>query len=104
LKTDEFKTPILVARELIEVLSASMVGRPAPARMIADEVGEQVGPWQIQRPVCAARLAASYKGAQREDVEGLPDEFRFHDLRHYYASLLISEGSDVKVARETARA
>ena len=29
-------------------------------------------------------------------VEGLPAKFRYHDLRHFYASLLISEGADIK--------
>ena len=30
-------------------------------------------------------------------MAGLPEGFRFHDLRHFYASLLISSGLDVKV-------
>jgi integrase len=103
LKTDESKTPIPVARELVEALSASMVGRPASAWVIADEAGGQVGPWQVQRAVRAARAAATYKDAEGEKIEGLPEEFRFHDLRHYYASLLISEGSDVKVVQARLR-
>lgn len=34
---------------------------------------------------------------------GLPDEFRFHDLRHYFASLPIASGLDVKVVRARPR-
>jgi integrase len=58
---------------------------------------------QVQRAVRAAREAATYKDAEGEEIEGLPDEFRFHDLRHYYASLLISEGADVKVVQARLR-
>jgi hypothetical protein len=35
--------------------------------------------------------------------EGLPDGFRFHDLRHFYASLLISSRLDVKVVQSRLR-
>ena len=52
-----------------------------------------MGPWQLQRAFRAARSA----------VEGLPEGFRFHDLRHYYASLLISSGLDVKVVQTRLR-
>jgi integrase len=53
------------------------------------EAGRQMSPWQLQRAFWAARA----------QVPDLPEGFRFHDLRHYYASLLISSGPDVKVAR-----
>jgi len=36
-------------------------------------------------------------------VEDLPEGFRFHDLRHYYASLLINSGLDVKVVQARLR-
>jgi integrase len=36
-------------------------------------------------------------------VAGLPAGFRFHDLRHYFASLLISAGLDVKVVQSRLR-
>jgi integrase len=39
----------------------------------------------------------------RAKVADLPDGFRFHDLRHYYASLLVSKGLDVKVAQARLR-
>jgi integrase len=39
----------------------------------------------------------------RKAVEGLPEGFRFHDLRHYYASLLIASGADVKVVQARLR-
>jgi integrase len=34
---------------------------------------------------------------------GLPEGFRFHDLRHYMASLLIASGGDVKVVQARLR-
>ncbi|MFF2275989.1 tyrosine-type recombinase/integrase [Agromyces sp. NPDC058126] len=46
-----------------------------------------------QRPVQAAR----------ETVDGLPEGFRLHDLRHYYASLLIASGLDVKTVSVLVR-
>ncbi|MBB2745925.1 UNVERIFIED_ORG: integrase [Microbispora rosea subsp. rosea] len=39
----------------------------------------------------------------RGKVQDLPTGFRFHDLRHYLASLLISSGADVKVVQARLR-
>jgi len=39
----------------------------------------------------------------RAKVAGLPDGFRYHDLRHYLASLLIAEGNDVKTVQARVR-
>ncbi|MBA2768527.1 MAG: tyrosine-type recombinase/integrase, partial [Sporichthyaceae bacterium] len=36
-------------------------------------------------------------------VPGLHEAFRFHDLRHYLASLLIASGADVKVVQARLR-
>ena len=35
----------------------------------------------------------------RREVKGLPAGFRYHDLRHYFASLLIAYGVDVKTVQ-----
>ena len=39
----------------------------------------------------------------RVNVEGLPEGFTFHDLRHYLASLLIASGADIKTVQARMR-
>ena len=60
---------------------------------VTDEVGRPAGPWAIERAVRAVR----------PDIVGLPSEFRFQDLRHYLASLLIADGLEVKVVQARLR-
>ena len=61
-------------------------------RLLGNQWGDRLAPWTIDRAVRALRSGV-----------GLPDEFRFHDLRHYFASLLISEGLDVKTVQARMR-
>ena len=61
--------------------------------MLANEWGDQLGPWALQRAMRTARAK----------VAGLPSGFRFHDLRHYLASMLIASGADVKVVQARLR-
>ena len=61
--------------------------------VVANVIGEPVPPWGIDRAVRAAR----------GKVKDLPEGFRFHDLRHYFASLLIGSGADVKVVQTRLR-
>ena len=82
LKTETSRTPVPIPRTLSTELAAH-VGRWHGEHVLTGEAGEsgwQLGPWVLERAVRAAR----------ERVEGLPDGFRYHDLRHYLASLLIA--------------
>jgi len=50
-------------------------------------------PWLIDRAIRDVR----------DDIDGLPEEFTFHDLRHYLASLLIASGADIKTVQARMR-
>lgn len=55
--------------------------------------GGQLSTWALERAVRTARAK----------VGDLPDGFRYHDLRHYFASLLIADGTDVKTVQARLR-
>jgi integrase len=61
--------------------------------VVTDEVGRACSLWELQRAIRTARAK----------VDGLPAGFRYHDLRHYFASLLIASGADVKVVQKRLR-
>ena len=93
LKSDTSRTPIPIASELALALLAAVRTANGPT-IVTNADGRPVsGPWVIERAVREARVS----------VEGLPPEFRFHDLRHYFASLLIASGLDVKVVQARLR-
>lgn len=89
LKSDTSRTAVPIPRSLALELSEGAQDR---RWVVESPVGEQVGPWQVDRAIRAARPAA-----------GMPEGFRYHDLRHYFASLLIAAGSDVKVVQARLR-
>lgn len=74
------------------MLSAA-VAEWGSAWIVTDGVGGQASPWSIDRAMRTAR----------KKVPGLSAEFRFHDLRHYLASLLIADGADLKVVQARVR-
>lgn len=92
LKTEMSKTPIPIPQELALELNR------VPATWGSDTL--VVG--AIGRPVAPYTIEAAFRVA-RETVDGLPEGFRIHDLRHYYASLLIASGLDVKVVQARLR-
>jgi len=89
LKSDASRTAVPIPRTLAVELAQ---GAHARTWVVETPLGEQVGPWQIERAIRGARAAA-----------GMPDGFRFHDLRHYFASLLIASGADVKAVQVRLR-
>lgn len=76
------------------MLSAS-VQRFGGEMMVTNRRGRPCGPWIIYEAIKKVRESGV--------VEGLPERFTFHDLRHYLASLLIASGADVKVVQARMR-
>ena len=94
LKTDTSRTsiPIPIPSTLAADLAAHVARRRADT-LLSDVTTAQVGPWAVQRAIRAARPR----------VPGLPEGFRHQDLRHYFASMLIASGADVKVVQARLR-
>jgi integrase len=92
LKSDTSRTPVPIPQELALELSAA-VARWDGAHVVTDGHGGQSSPWALERAMRSAR----------KKVPGMPVGFRFHDLRHYLASLLIASGADVKVVQARLR-
>lgn len=91
LKSEQSRTAIPIPRELAQILDRAARGGNGTT-FLDDEWGSPGSPWTIQRALRDAR-----------DKLDLPDDFRFHDLRHYFASLLIASGLDVKVVQARLR-
>lgn len=61
--------------------------------LLVNQWGEQLQPRVVQREWAKAR----------QQVDGLPEGFRFHDLRHFLASYLIASGADIKAVQHRMR-
>ncbi len=85
LKTKYSAAPVPVSRDLTLLLSAS-VAEYGTDFVVTDGCGAQGKNWDVE---------LAFAGAM-EKVDGLPDGFRFHDVRRYFASVLIAGGCDVK--------
>lgn len=92
LKTDESKNPIPIPTDLAVMLNANPVTWGSTT-IVVGAFGRPVSPYTIETAFRTARAA----------VEGLPEGFRVHDLRHYFASLLISAGLDIKTVQARLR-
>jgi integrase len=87
-------TPVPIGQQLALQLASHVERWPSSDdTVLVNELGRQLAPWTLERAVRQARAK----------VPGLPADFRFHDLRHFYASLLIASGSDVKVVQARLR-
>ncbi|ANQ74258.1 tyrosine-type recombinase/integrase [Rhodococcus sp. 008] len=93
LKTEGSAAPIPVPQSLALMLSASVKQWPHE-HMVTNGAGKPAAPWLIDRALRAVK--------ETGDVD-LPDEFTFHDLRHYLASLLIASGADIKTVQARLR-
>ena len=92
LKTNRSGSTIPVARHLVNELAQYAKGDEG-RRIVRNAYGREIG---------RTRVEVAFREA-RDSIEGLPAGFRIHDLRHYYASLLISEGLDVKTVQACLR-
>ncbi|MEV7606094.1 tyrosine-type recombinase/integrase [Paenarthrobacter sp. NPDC089322] len=92
LKTEQSKNPIPIPQNLCLELSVNHA-QWGSETLVTNEWG---------RPISPHRLEHYFREA-RKSVKGLPEGFRFHDLRHYFASLLIAQGLDVKVVQKSLR-
>jgi integrase len=57
---------------------------------------------ELERPAAPWTIQLGFRTAS-ENMPGLPAGFRFQDLRHYYASLLIASGLVVNVVQARLR-
>lgn len=92
LKTEISKTPIPIPADLAVLLNANPV-KWGSSTIVVGAFGRPVAPYTIETAFKDARGA----------VRGLPDGFRIHDLRHYFASLLIAAGLDIKTVQARLR-
>ncbi|HEX3548583.1 MAG TPA: tyrosine-type recombinase/integrase [Mycobacterium sp.] len=106
LKTPGSDAAVPIPRDLTLLLAASVKNYPSDMMVTRGSATSRVGalafnglgvdcapPWSIERAIRDAR----------KKVEGLPEKFSFHDLRHYLASLLIDSGVDVKKVQARLR-
>lgn len=91
LKTESSKWPVPIADDLSLELS-KYVGQGHSETLVRSAYGQAITPGRMQ--VMIKRSA---------EAVGLYSDFRFHDLRHFYASLLISEGLDVVTVQHCMR-
>lgn len=92
LKSAASAAPVPIPQDLALELSAALQ-RSGSELLVVDELGRPVTPWTLRRAIAAAKAANPM----------IPAELRFHDLRHYFASLLIGHGLDIKVVQTRLR-
>ena len=96
LKTECSKTAVSFGNTLALELAAHIeatAGQRKGDWLLSNQWGDQLTPWTLQRAIRTAR----------SKVDGLPEGFRYHDLRHYFASMLIAAGADVKKVQAAVR-
>jgi integrase len=93
LKTKTSRTPVPIPASLAAELSAQIARYGRHGTLLTGSDGHQLSPWAVERAMRTAR----------KKVRDLPVGFRYHDLRHYFASLLIASDADVKTVQARLR-
>jgi integrase len=94
LKTETSQTAVPIPHDLALELSAHVAEHSRGSQwVLVNEWGQQLTPWTLERAWTAAK----------QKVPGVPTDLRFHDLRHYLASMLIDSGASVKVVQARMR-
>lgn len=94
LKTDTSRYPVPIPTQLTQLLQQDLELLPGWTHVVPGQLGRGISP---------SRIEWHFRKA-REKVLGLPtDKFRFHDLRHYYASVLIHQGLDITTVQKRMR-
>lgn len=106
LKTPGSDAAIPIPQDLALLLASSVQKYPSDWMVTRGSATTRIGalaanglgvecapPWSIERAMRDAR----------RKVDGLPEKFCFHDLRHYMASLLIASGADIKTVQARMR-
>lgn len=92
LKTEASRTPIPIPADLALELSR-VPQKYGSSTLVVGVFGRPIAPYTFE---------AAFRRA-RAEVSGLPEGFRVHDLRHFFASLLIASGLDVKTVQMRLR-
>lgn len=92
LKTDMSRTAVPIPPELCLELARVPHEYGSPT-LVVGAFGRPIAPYTFETAFRAAR----------QHIEGLPEGFRVHDLRHYFASMLIAAGLDVKTVQTRLR-
>ncbi|WP_169558498.1 tyrosine-type recombinase/integrase [Nesterenkonia alba] len=91
LKTDSSEWQVPIAEEMALELSL-YVDQGHSNTLVRSAYGQSITPNRMQVVV-----------KKSADALGFYEKFRFHDLRHFYASMLISEGLDVVTVQHCMR-
>lgn len=100
LKTKASMQPIPIPQDLALQLAAA-VQRHGGECIITNAWGSRAAPHVIEAAMRVAK--EKVEPDDKLSLEALPEGFRFHDLRHYFASMLIASGLDVKVVQAMLR-
>jgi integrase len=105
LKTKASRTPVPIPADMALELSAHVAAARAEGPLFMNEWRDQLSPRTMERAFRAARatVIAAEVEAGVPVTSRLHESFRFHDLRHYFASYLIVSGLDIKTVQACMR-